>query len=238
MTDSSRGTALASGPQVAWRFKVGGSPTTWDWTQVPDPNLLEPIRRPASGAASKHIPVRAHSHTVGAHLALESGLEHDLLRVLDRDPDVVWLVPQPFELEWGIGKRRRHVPDLLSVGSDGTVKVWDIKTPQAATSARFVAVQELTERACSTVGWSYSVFTGLPAISRHNLLWLHAYRARPEWADRWEAELLAHADGGCRLGDLIGLDPERTNLMWHLIWTGRLSLDLTEQMGPASRVAS
>jgi hypothetical protein len=196
------------------------------------------LRRPASGAASKHVPVRAYAQTVGGHLMLESGLEHDLVRVLDREPDVTWIVPQPLQLEWGVGRRRKHVPDLLAVGPDDSVTVWDVKTVTAAGLDNFDTARRVTEEACASVGWKYAVFTGLPAVHRHNLLWLHAYRSRPTWADRWEAHLLAAASDGSTLGDLVGCDPESACLVWHLIWSGRLSADLTCRLSPTTRVAS
>lgn len=240
MADSSGGSALPSDVGVVWRLRIGGSTTVWDWSLGrPSPRVFEPLRRPASGAASKHVPVRAYAQTVGEHLMLESGLEHDLVRVLDRDPDVTWIVPQPLQLEWGDGQRRKHVPDLLAVGPDDSVTVWDVKTAIAADSANFHTARRVTEQACASVGWKYEVFTGIPAVHRHNLLWLHSYRFRPTWADRWEAELLAAARGGSTtLGDLVGRDPERTTLTWHLIWSGRLSADLTCRLSPTTRVAS
>lgn len=239
MADSSGGSALPSDVGVAWRLRIGGSTTIWDWSLGrPELRTLEPLRRPASGAASKHVPVRAYSQTVRTHLMLESGLEHDLVRVLDHDADVTWIVPQPLQLEWGIGRSRKHVPDLLAVGPDDSVTVWDVKTVTAADSANFDTARRVTEQACDSVGWKYEVFTGLPDVHRHNLLWLHAYRSRPTWADRWEAELLAAAHDGSPLGDLVGRDPERTSLTWHLIWSGRLSVDLTRRLSPTTRVAS
>ena len=239
MDDSSGGSALPSGAEVVWRFKIGGATAIWDWSQgAPDLSSLDPIRRPASGASSKHIPVRAYARTVRAHLLLESGLEHDLVRVLDRDPNVTWIVPQPVQLEWGAGRTRRHVPDLLAVGPDGSATVWDVKTSIAAASANFDVGRQITEMASASVGWKYSVFTGLPSVLRHNLVWLQGYRIRPSWADRWEAELLAAADPDSTLGDLVGRNPERTSLIWHLVWVGRLSVDLTGRLAPSTRVAS
>lgn len=239
MTDSSGGSALPSDVGVVWRVRIGGSTTAWDWSLGrPDPRTLDAVRRPASGAASKHVPVRAYAQTVGEHLMLESGLEHDLVRVLDREPDVTWIVPQPLQLEWGVGQNRKHVPDLLAVDRDCAVTVWDVKTVTAADSANFDTVRRVTEQACASAGWKYEVFSGLSAVHRHNLVWLHAYRSRPKWADRCEAELLATALEGSTLGNLVGRDPERTSLTWHLIWSGRLSADLTCRLSPSTWVAS
>jgi hypothetical protein len=109
MADSSGGSALPPEGDVAWRLRIGRATTIWDWSLGrPGPQILEPLRRPAFGAASKHVPVRTYVRTVGSHLMLESGLEQDLVRVLDRDPDVTWIVPQPLQLEWGAGRSRRQ----------------------------------------------------------------------------------------------------------------------------------
>ena len=56
---------------------------------------LKRTRTPKAKAKSKHVPVYAYAVTIRRHLHLESGLEHDLVRELDRQPDVTWLVAQP-----------------------------------------------------------------------------------------------------------------------------------------------
>lgn len=235
---------VAESKDVAWSFRVAGRRTDWDWSGSgpPDPTQLESHRRPASGAASRHIPVRAFSHTVARFIELESGLEHDLLRVLDRDPSVTWLVPQPMRLTWSDvdrRKARRHTPDLLSVDGNRVVTVWDVKTPEAASSARFTEIRDLTEAACQARGWHYAVFTGLEPVHRHNLLWLHAYRRRPAWASAYVDHLLVTCEGGHPLGELVETEPadeRQVAVVWHLIWSGRLTVDLDQTLTSATEV--
>ena len=237
---------LSSVPEstdVTWSFRLNGRRTDWDWSAgPPDFKKLESYRRPGSGAASRHVPVRAFSHTVDNYVELESGLEHDLLRVLDRDPAVEWLVPQPARLSWidvGRRKTRRHTPDLLSVDVDGGVTMWDVKAPGAASSPRFTEIRDLTESASRARGWRYEVFTGLEAVHRHNLLWLHAYRHRPPWASEYEDHLLSVCEGGHPLGELVANKPadgRRLAVVWHLIWTRRLTVDLSQTLTPATEV--
>lgn len=227
---------------VTWSFRIDGRRTDWDWgSRSPDPKQMESYRRPASGAASRHIPVRAFSHTVGAYIELESGLEHDLLRLLDRDPSVEWLVPQPMRLSWsGIGRSnsRRHTPDLLSVDPQGGITVWDVKRPEAAASPRFTSIRDITESACHAHGWCYKVFTGLMPVHRHNLLWLHAYRRRPHWTSEYEEDLVSACTEGRPLGDLVMGESagERLAVVWHLLWSGRLVIDMSERLTPATEV--
>jgi hypothetical protein len=61
------------------------------------------------------------------HVWLESGLDHDLLRKCDRDPNVRCVVSQPFRLSWAQPTPGRHTPDLLIVSVDGQVTVWDAR---------------------------------------------------------------------------------------------------------------
>lgn len=153
-----------------------------------------------------------------------------------------WLVPQPARLSWidvGRRKTRRHTPDLLSVDVDGGVTMWDVKAPGAASSPRFTEIRDLTESASRARGWRYEVFTGLEAVHRHNLLWLHAYRHRPPWASEYEDHLLSVCEGGHPLGELVANKPadgRRLAVVWHLIWTRRLTVDLSQTLTPATEV--
>lgn len=205
--------------------------------------MIESHRRPASGAASKHVPVRAFSYTTAGFIELESGLEHDLVRVLDRDRSVAWLVPQPMRLSWSLarrGRRRRHTPDLLSVDVEGAVTVWDVKNPAAAVSTEFTKLRHVARAACHARGWHYEVFTGLEPIHRHNLLWLHAYRRRPAWTNAYEESLVASCADGVSLGDLITQEPsdKRLAAVWHLAWSGRLVIDLRQPLTGTTEVSA
>lgn len=227
---------------ISWSCRLNGRRTDWDWKAgPPDPRQLEPYRRPASGAASRHVPVRAFSHTVGCHLDLESGLEHDLLRILDRDPSVAWLVPQPMKLSWNdVGRRKlsTHTPDLMSVNIKGDVIVWDVKHADRVSAPGFNAVRRVTESAFRAHGWRYEVFTGVDSVYRHNLLWFQAYRYRPPWTGKYEDDLVSACVAGSTLGGLAAgdRDGERLAVVWHLIWTGRLIVDLTERLTPTTEV--
>ena len=71
----------------------------WDWADGPPPwRELKSVREPKAGALSRHMPSSPFCWTTQTRLQVESGLEHDLLRELDRDSEVDWLVSQRFLL--------------------------------------------------------------------------------------------------------------------------------------------
>lgn len=213
----------------------------WSWAELGAPpirNLL-PVRRPVSGWQSRHVPVAAFSTLTGEHIPLESGLEHDLVRMLDRDTTTEWLVSQPVELHFLLKRPLRHIPDLLSAHKDGTVTLWDVR-PAAGQDLKFLRAADLTRRACEAVGWHFEVFGGLGEIQRMNLLWLHCYRHPPPWLEQSVPDvvnlLLA---GPATVGDLLAGDDGSGELMaalWHLCWTGRIHLDLTAPLRLATEL--
>ncbi|WP_226863287.1 TnsA-like heteromeric transposase endonuclease subunit [Mycolicibacterium baixiangningiae] len=211
-----------------------GVKTRWMWQVQGAPPLhkLAPIRTPRSSSKNRHIPVSAYSHTNSGVLHLESGLEHDLVRKLDRDPDVVLLIAQPFRLEWRTDDSVSHVPDLLTQHTDGSVTVWDARSLEQQDDD-FRTKSGVTRHACDRVGWRYRVFTGVSTTERTNLLWLHGFRRRPLWADRFEEEILRMAErDGQTVGSLLGADDgtgENISVVWHLVWTGELRLDMGTQ---------
>lgn len=181
----------------------------------------------------------AFSTTNDDHVWLESGLEHDLLRKCDRDPDVEWVVSQPFRLSWAEPTLGSHTPDLLTVGVEGQVTVWDARRLDEQDDD-FKMHADVTGRCCGAVGWRYAVFSELATIERLNLLWLHGFRRRPAWA-HLHAELVRRlaSGAGTSLGALFAHDDgsgELISLVWHLVWCGQLDLDLASSIDEASRV--
>ncbi len=210
-----------------WRFRLGGELASWDGSVgAPDPLTIEPVRRVRSGAMSRHVPVQAYSATRGSTLALESGLEFELFLWLDRQPECSWLVAQPCILVWDDG--RRHTPDLLSVDNAGAVTLWDARSSERR-SEDFDLIVERTLRACADVGWHHEVFEGLPRVSSLNLRWLAGARRPPEWLEPSRRRLREVVGDAAVIGDVVAADDARGHLksvMWHLLWTGELRIDL------------
>lgn len=80
--------------RVTWAFRCSAAAAaeTWNWEVQSSPpvRLLQPIRETRASRHARHLPVTAFSMTNDDHVWLESGLEHDLLRKCDRNPNVRW----------------------------------------------------------------------------------------------------------------------------------------------------
>ena len=229
-------------PSVSWAFRVsGGVDEAWAWEErgAPALGLLSPVRKPRSSERNRHVPVTAYSMTNSGHVALESGLEHDLLRKIDRDPSVVRIATQPFRLSWTDPVAGAHTPDLLAMAADGGITVWDVRAADHQ-DEDFQAKAAITARACEGVGWAYRVFPGLGDVERLNLLWLHGFRRTPEWSERFANDIQsAVGTHATTLGELFRLGDdtgELRSVVWHLIWSGCLTVDLTAPLTERSFV--
>lgn len=225
---------------ATWAFCVGGAGRApWSWSEGPPPvRELSPARLTKSGRLSRNIPVHAMSMTTGGWLDLESGLEHELMMSLDRLAKTAWLVGQPARLKWEDGVK--HFPDLLSVDRDGSVTIWDVRPPQRRDET-FLAVSSRTAKACAEVGWVYELFGGFPEATSLNLRWLAGARRPPEWLGPARDVLRRVVVGDTtKVGDVLDADDGRgylTSSMWHLVWTGELSMDLAASWGRPTAIA-
>ncbi|OFE18449.1 hypothetical protein BA895_12165 [Humibacillus sp. DSM 29435] len=233
----------AVGSQVGaatWTFSYAGDRyPAWAWSEGDPPvRHLEPMRRTKSGRLSKNIPVQAACMTTGGWLFLESGLEHELATWLDRKPEVVWLLGQPALLEWEDGLS--HFPDLLSMDRDGEVTIWDARPPSRRDET-YLVKSVRTQAACQGVGWKYEQFGGLSEVESLNLRWIAGARRPPEWLD--PARNVLHdrlADGPLTIGEVMAADDGRgflVSAMWHLVWSGQLSINLAVPWGRPTPIA-
>lgn len=216
---------------LTWTFRVGDIDTVWSWELQGCPRIeeLTPIRKPRSSKRNRHVPSPVYSMTNGGFLIMESGLEHDLLRRVDRDQRTRRIVAQPFKLSWNGLEPTGHTPDLLTVCADGSTTVWDVRATEAQDDD-FRTKAAVTRKACEVVGWRYELFSGLGDIERLNLLWLHGFRRRPPWNGRFEEQAISLAGRPtATLGSIIQCDDgsgELIAVMWHLLWRGVLSADI------------
>lgn len=221
------GVALAPEPVVSsFVFLAGDGLVEWKPGEVlPGWRDLSSVRVPKARALSKHIPASPFCWTTQSHVVVESGLELDLLRELDRRAEVSWLVTQPMRLVFSDGTS--HVPDLLEIRDDG-VRVWDVR-PQRRHDESFHKVAARTEAGCAAAGWEYAVFDDGSPVRRSNIRWLSCYAVSEAL---WSLDAVLSAVGSGRAGtigelmDLFDGQLEILSALWHLVWRGDVVADL------------
>lgn len=231
--ESRKSRPVPVGRVVDWMFRIGSeSPQRWDWNDgVPDVRQLAPIRTPRSTEKSRHIPVQAYCFVTQTMLRLESGLEYDLLLMVERDPKVVWVVPQPARLgiKSGYGRRTVHTPDLLVLGKGGDVTIWNARSSERQDD-KFLAQSRAAEAACHEVGWRYDVFPGHSRAKKYNLRWLAAYRRPMPWHAAAKPALVEICGRSApTVGHVLDTDHGSGHLisaLWHYVWRGDLTIDL------------
>lgn len=164
------------------------------------------------------------------HLRYESGLERLRLMMLDHDPEVTVVATQPFQLLFKHqGKPFSHVPDMLVVRPGHPRRVEDVKPLKFVNKPVNVLAFSVTRDACERAGLEYTVWSEPPAVMAHNVRYLAGYRRVPMYLSQYAPVLLEHARSGLSLGALARLaGPNHwiRPVLYHLVWTHRLTLDL------------
>lgn len=230
MPDSILGGAEEHPHGAVWSFDFGSGVVPWVGSAPPDVRMLHSVRRIRSRSGAGHVPTWAYSTTMGAHVQLESGLEHDLLRDLDRDPRIIVLVAQPARLDLRRRERERRgaVPDLLSLSTGGDVTLWSVR-PEARQDERFLEQVEMTSAACASFGWSHRTFSGVGAVRRANLMWLDGYRTEMPWYPQALTALRSGCGARLTLSDVLAADRGVGHVVsatWYALRHGTLECDL------------
>jgi hypothetical protein len=200
------------------------------------------VRAPASHPGQRHTPGWYWSATTGDLLASESFLERQWLTLLDFDHRVVAMSTQPLELHGADGDGRwRHVPDVFTRRSDGSVRVVDVKNPTRLGRPEVVRQAARTGAACRVLGWEYAM-VGAPPQQRYvNISWLAGYRRPLRAGLDVVEEILAGAAESVRLADLhqaAGSPELALPVVFHLLWHGRLVCDLDQPLLETSIVST
>jgi len=193
-----------------------------------------PFRKPPAYRGQRNFPGWWWSATTRSHVVYESWLQRHYIIEADRDVRVTGIAGQPFELAWPEGKNRvRHVPDLFCRIFDGGGVVTDCR-PVSRANDGFRHKSAVTAAACSMIGWDFRVVGEPDPVWAANLRWLAGYR-HPRFGDEHlEATLLELFACPQSLGDVAGQagDPIRVRpALFHLLWRGRLSGDLSRPLG-------
>lgn len=118
---------------------------------------------------------------------LESRLEGRFALCADFDPDVVVCVPQPFTIHADGRPADGHTPDFLTVRTDGSVVVFDIRPAEHiddATNRQYVDTTTLL----ASAGWQHCVWHDVNAHHYELLDWIGRTRV-PGSVHEWVVDL-------------------------------------------------
>ena len=204
---------------------------------------VPPVRSFPSRPGQRHFPGLWWAATTCDHVGYESWVERDHVMRLDFDPAAVAFSSQPFRLLLGRPGERtlRHVPDFFVRQRDGSVVVIDVR-PDDRVGPKDAAVFAATAGVCASVGWSYQRVGALDPVFAANLRWLAGYRHRRygEPSGVVAAVAAAFAVPGPLLGQAASAgDPiEVLPRVFHLLWQGRLTADLSRPLNDRTLVST
>ncbi|SCD31390.1 TnsA endonuclease N terminal [Streptomyces sp. DvalAA-14] len=194
-----------------------------------------PWRRVRSAKGHRHHPGEYASATTRGLVVYESRrLELARLLLADFDPQVVGIYAQPCRLRARVGGRwRLHVPDFLLVLADGNVRVVNVKPADRLLDPKIAEALAWPGELVEGHGWQYEVWSGADPVLLANVRFLAAYR----WAGVVPDEEIQRAWETVRDGDPLAVAERRLAAgrpvedvrpaVLALVWSGRLSVDLT-----------
>ncbi|MEY9934151.1 hypothetical protein ABH926_008815 [Catenulispora sp. GP43] len=199
-----------------------------------------PVRSFPSFKGQRNYPGFWWSASSARHVGFESWLERDTAMMLDFDPQIVAFSSQPFWMSWRDEGRRSHAPDWFARLSDGTGLVVDCRPPGRA-GPRDEAAFEMTARVCEYLGWRFRLVREIDPVQRANVRWLSCYRHPRHLVDLAACRLVeVFAEptpllaGAGLAGDPLAVLP----VLFHLLWTGVLTTDLSRLLSERSLVVT
>jgi hypothetical protein len=136
---------------------------------------------------------------------------------------------------------RRHVPDFMVKTGSG-FRVIDVKPARLASRPEVADVFAWTRTICFAKGWDYQVWTGADAVRYRNLLFIARGRRRFLIPSDLLERVLNASERPSTLGDFIRAHTlaigraEVLAVMFHLIWTHRIEVDLSVPTGDRSPI--
>lgn len=191
-------------------------------------------RKIPSHANQTHAPGRYWSATTGTLLNYESHLELMWLTVLDFEPSIVQIVPQPMYLYGPVGARFiQHTPDFFVRFDDGRRCLIDVTHPTRADKDRIVAQVAATKECCERIGWEYRQLLDYPKQRWQNLSWLAAYRRATGIQTHLCERIVPLARKPVRIDDLTSFIDHpylARPALFHLCWNSRVVFDLDQPL--------
>ena len=230
---------------VSIRRPADGSEVSVPWGRATTETLSSaaPWRTFRWHDGQQHFSGTYWSATEGGHVIYESRLELARLLFADFDASVNRIVAQPFLLKAGMKAGvRRHVPDFLLV-SDAGPTVVDVKPLRLLSKPEAGAALAWTRELVEGRGWRYEVWSEPPEAQLSNLRFLAGFRRDWLFDGRLLEELCASELQGVPLGKAFRSLPGWPEALvrsaiFHLLWTQRLSVDLTRPLSASHVLAN
>lgn len=163
----------------------------------------------------------------------ESMLERWALMFLDYAADVTAVSAQPCLLQFTDGSY--HYPDYFVVYGDGRRSIVDVHFTGISRDSTLNKFRR-TQEACKRIGWTFEMFRTVDPVVLRNVELLSMYRHPMYAPDDNTREFLTKTVHGLPFGLAIETSKElpKTVTTWqiyHLLWTGDLTADLTTPFG-------
>ncbi|MGW6489341.1 TnsA-like heteromeric transposase endonuclease subunit [Streptomyces sp. NPDC055056] len=178
------------------------------------------------------------SATTGRHVQHGSQAMCTQLMLLDRDPCVTGLAGRPLRLTWRDPDSRRTLtwtPQLFARYADGRAVLADCPATAEPAGDRAARAAVVLAAACAAVGFTYRRLLPPDGVVAANVRWLTGYRhPRHRDAGGLEQRVLAAFTaprplmaGAAAAGEVLAALP----VLYHALWRGRLTADLTRPLG-------
>ena len=177
--------------------------------------------------------------SAGKHVWFESLLEESGLARLDMGSRIVNIASQPMMMRFLDGSV--HYPDFLALHANHRQVVYDVK-PQGHMTEDVVRQFDKTRAVAELVGWGYAVLHELGAVEANNLNWFRQFKHHQFHPDYAAVNNLARAlreplpviIAAAALG--LPTLAEGRSALFHLIWKGTFTIDLTCPLSDSSLV--
>lgn len=194
----------------------------------------------------RHFSGSYWSATMGAHVGYESRLELGSLQIADFDPSVTAILSQPFLLAGpDAGERRTHVPDFLLTLADGRLCVIDVKSRDQLNEPRVRAQFAWTRAVAEQRGWEYRVESEANSVFLRNVRFLAGYRRSFQFDPDELSSAMGLLVSPTSLGGavrtverVVGSQEYARGVVLHLLWSQKLTTDLSEPLQSTSLVAA
>ena len=206
-----------------------------------DRSSIAPWRPPACFKHQQNLPGYFWMSQTRQLIFYESRLEMTVLKRIDFEEKVAFVVPQPFELHFRVGaSKRRHVPDFL---------VWRVNADPLLVNVKPLAYMDKARNrdsfaACQAIGQriklQHRVYNEPESLFLANVRWLAGFRREPILIPQAAPPLMDRlSNGPLPFGEWIrGIGEEALVLpaAFHLLWKRRVEFKQSVLLGSDSLV--